>query len=114
VASTTRFGYAGFVDRVLTKIKRLVLAGRVLWTVHAETQMAESGLDRQVVIEAILSAQWLQTKRSRSPWRRGRTERVHIIKSFSFDGVFVYVKGVVRTIHGREEFYVMVSAKKAD
>ncbi|MBI4705504.1 MAG: hypothetical protein HY744_30795 [Deltaproteobacteria bacterium] len=102
------------MDPVLAKIKRLVLAGRLVWTVHAETQMAECGLDRQAVVEAILNAQWVQTKRSRSPWRRGRTERVHIIKSFSFDGVFVYVKGVVRTVHGRDEFYVIVSAKKAD
>lgn len=99
---------------ILTKIKRLVLAGRVLWTLQAEAQMAVSGLDRQTVIEAILSAQFVETKRSRSPQRKVRDERVHVIKSFSFDGVFVYVKGVIRRAGGVEQFYVVISAKRAD
>jgi hypothetical protein len=102
------------VDAVLVRIKRLVLAGRVVWTLHAETQMAEAGLDRQTVVEAILSAQFVETKRSRSDRRAVRHERVHIIKSFSFDGVFVYVKGVVRTVGGQQQFYIVVSAKKAE
>jgi hypothetical protein len=50
------------VKPILTKIKRLVLAGRILWTVQAEEQLAKAGLDRQTVIEAILGAQFLGTR----------------------------------------------------
>lgn len=102
------------MDPVLAKIKRLVLAERVVWTLHAEAQMAECGLDRQAVIEAILNAQFVVTKRSASPRRGVDRERVHIVKSFTFDGLFVYVKGVIRKVDGREAFYVVVSAKKAE
>jgi hypothetical protein len=102
------------VKPILTKIKRLVLAGRILWTLQAENQLSEAGLDRQTVIEAILSAQFIETKRSVSSRRQSRSELVHIIKSFSFDGVFVYVKGVIRRINGEEQFYIVVSAKRAE
>jgi hypothetical protein len=102
------------VDLVLVRIKRLVLAGRVVWTLQAEAQMADAGLDRQAVIEAILSATFVETKRSTSLARSRARERVHIIKSFTFDGVFVYVKGVVRKANGEERFYVIVSAKRVE
>jgi hypothetical protein len=102
------------VDFVLVHIKRLVLAGRIVWTLQAATQMAESGLDRQAVIEAIVSATFVETKRSTSVRRGGTRERVHVLKSFTFDGVFVYVKGVIRKTGGQEEFYIIVSAKKAE
>ncbi len=102
------------MNPTLTKIKRLVLAGRILWTLQAESQLSESGLDRQIVIEAILSAQFLETKRSVSLRKQSRGELVHIIKSFSFDGVFVYVKGVIRRVNGQEQFYIVVSAKRAE
>jgi hypothetical protein len=102
------------VKPTLTRIKRLVLAGRILWTLQAENQLSESGLDRQTVIEAILSAQFLETKRSISSRRQSPGERMHIIKSFSFDGVFVYVKGIIRRVNGLEQFYIVVSAKRAE
>jgi len=102
------------VDQRLTKIKRLVIAGRYEFTVKADLECATDGLTREDVLESILNAQFLRVKNSTSPWRRGKRERLYIIDSFNFDGVPVYSKGVIRRISEHEsDFYILVSGKRS-
>jgi len=81
------------MDQRLVKIKRLVVARRCEFTLKADLECAADGLRREDVIESILSAQFLRVKNSRSPWRRGRRERLYIVDSFNFDGIPIYSKG---------------------
>lgn len=72
----------------------LWLAGQYDFTLKADLECAADGLTRADVLESILSAQFLRAKNSRSPWRRGRRERLYIIDSFNFEGIPIYSKGV--------------------
>jgi hypothetical protein len=51
--------------------------------------------------------------RSRSPSRARLGERLYVIESPTFTGTWVYTKGVIRTRHGQETFYVLVSSRLA-
>ena len=106
--------YAHVVDHRLVKIKRLVAAGHYDFTLKADLECATDGLTREDVIESILSAQFLRIKNSRSPWRRGRREKLYIIDSFNFDGVAIYSKGVLRRINeDASDFYILISGKRS-
>ncbi len=84
------------MDTRLIKVKRLVAAGRYVFTMKADLECAADGLLREDVIESILTAQFLRVKNSRSPWHQGKREKVYIIDSFNFEGVPIYSKGVLR------------------
>lgn len=102
------------MDPRLVQIKRLVAAGRYEFTLKADLECALDGLTREDVLESILSAQFLRMKVSRSPWRRGRRERLYIIDSFNFEGVPIYSKGVIRRISESESsFYIIISGKRS-
>ncbi len=51
---------------------------------------------------------WMQGPRSHAG------EKLYIIESPSFSGIWIYTKGVVRRKGGQEVFYVLVSAKIAE
>jgi hypothetical protein len=38
---------------------------------------------------------------------------MHIIESFTYDGVLIYTKGVIRKQGQNEAFYIIVSAKRS-
>jgi hypothetical protein len=98
----------------LVKIKRLVASGHYAFTMKADLECAADGLTREDVTESILTAQFLRIKNSRSPWRRGRREKLYIIDSFNFEGVPIYSKGVVRRNEEDEtEFYILISGKRS-
>jgi len=99
---------------LLARIKRLAIRRKLIWTGKAELQMAQSGITREDVIEAIINAQFVITKISISRRRKMRKERVRIIKSFTMDGVYIYTKGVIRKIGGEDYFYIIISAKRGD
>lgn len=97
---------------ILVTIKRLVFRRQIIWTSHADTQMVEDDLTREEIIESILSARHLRSKRSTSEGRVGRREKVHIIVGKTFAGVPVYTKGVIRRERESAAFYVVISAKR--
>jgi hypothetical protein len=97
----------------LVRIKRLVVARRVLFTDKAESEMAAESLTPELVYEAMLNAPAIfKTLRSRNP-RTGRTERLYIIKGMTFDGLDIYTKGKIVTKEGVDIFYVLISSKRS-
>lgn len=102
------------MDSRLVRIKRLVARGRYEFTEKADLECAADGLTQDDVVESILNAQYLRTKKSTSRWRRGSRETLYIIDSFSFDGVPIYSKGVMRRLDDDEEhFYIIISGKRS-
>jgi hypothetical protein len=93
-------------------IKRLIIQQKYLFTEKATLERIADGLSEEDVLEAILNSTFVRSRRSRSPWRKGKNERIYIIESFTFNGVLVYTKGVIRRIERQETFYIFVSAKK--
>lgn len=97
---------------VLTRIKRLIIQQKYLFTEKATLDRIADGLSEEDVLEAILNSTFVRSKKSRSPWRRGKNEHIYIIESFTYGGVLVYTKGVIRSMYRQETFYIFVSAKK--
>lgn len=100
---------------VLVRIKRLVIARRVEFTLKAETERLRDGLSVEDILESIVNANGVKkVLRSRSPGRVQPGERLYIIESPNFSGTWVYTKGTIRRKAGQEVFYVFVSSKLAD
>ena len=98
---------------VLARIKRLVIARRVLFTEKAESEMAADALTPELVYEAILNAPAIfKTLRSRNR-HTGKRELLYVIKGLTFDGLDIYTKGKILTKEGVEIFYVLISSKRS-
>ena len=97
---------------VLVRIKRLVVARRVEFTLKAEEERLREGLSVEDVLESIVNANAIK-KVLRSPSRVQARERLYVIESPNFSGTWVYTKGTIRRKQGREVFYVFVSSKLA-
>jgi len=98
---------------MLVRIKRLVVARRVLFTDKAEAEMAAESLTPELVYEAVLNAPAIfKTLRSRNP-RTGKTERLYVIKGMTYDGLDIYTKGKIVTKEGVDIFYVLISSKRS-
>jgi hypothetical protein len=99
---------------VLVRIKRAVLEGRVRFTDKARTELAVDGLTELDAIESLSSAVAVyKTLRSRST-RHPRGEKLYVIQSTNFAGLFIYTKGkFARARDGTEFFYVLISAKRS-
>ena len=96
---------------VFIRIKRLVIARRVLFTEKAE--MAKDMLTPELVYESILNAPSIfKALRSRSP-RTKKAERLYIIKGLTFDGLGIYTKGKILKKEGVDVFYVLISSKRS-
>ncbi len=99
---------------VLVRIKRLVVARRVEFTIKATEERLRDGLTVEDVLESIVNANAMKkVLRSRSTVRGRATERLYVIESPTFTGMWVYTKGTIRRKEGLEVFYVLVSAKLA-
>jgi hypothetical protein len=97
----------------LIRIKRLVIARRVLFTEKAECELSVDDLTPETVFEAILNAPAIfKVLRSRHP-RTGKLERLYVIKGLTFDGLAIYTKGKILEKEGVEVFYVLISSKKS-
>lgn len=97
----------------LVRIKRLVVAQRVIFTAKAEGEMYSDGLTHELVFEAIINAPAItKTLRSLNP-RSGRRETLYVIKGLTFDGLTIYTKGKIATFEGQEVFYVLISSKRS-
>lgn len=102
-------------DGDLAKIKRLILLGRYRFTRKAELERLRDGLLQTDVLEAIIEARSIRkVLRSTSPFRTGRREKLYVIEGFTFDGVLIYTKGVIRRELGQETLYILVSAKRSE
>jgi len=98
---------------ILVRIKRLVIARRVIFTEKAEAEMAAEFLTPELIYEAILNAPTIfKTLRSRNP-RTGETVRLYVIKGLTFDGLAIYTKGRILTKQGVDIFYVLISSKRS-
>jgi len=99
---------------VLVRIKRLVVARRVEFTLKATEERLRDGLTIEDVLESIVNANAIKkVLRSRSLARARAGERLYVIESPTFTGTWIYTKGTIRRTGGREVFYVFVSAKLA-
>lgn len=98
---------------ILVRIKRLVIARRVLFTEKAETEMTIDALTPELVYESILNAPSIyKVVRSRNP-KAQSSERLYIIKGLTFDGLALYTKGKILQKEGVDYFYVLISSKRS-
>ena len=100
---------------VLLRIKRLVIARRVQFTMKAEEERLRDGLSVEDVLESVVNANAVKkVLRSRSPARIHARKRLYVIESPTFSGTWVYTKGTIRGRGQQEVFYVFVSSKLAE
>ena len=98
---------------IIIRIKRLVIARRVLFTEKAEIEMVKDSLTPELVYESILNAPAIfKVRRSRNP-RTKKIERLYVIKGLTFDGLDIYTKGKILTKKGVDVFYVLISSKRS-
>lgn len=98
----------------LVRIKRLVLRGWIRFTEKARDEMDAAELTATDVVESIVNAPGIaKTIRSTGRSKRGRGEKLYVIKSFCYDGTLIYTKRAIVREGDREVFYVFVSAKIA-
>jgi hypothetical protein len=98
----------------LTKIKKLVVGRRIAFTHKAQEERIADGLSVDDIVASILNANAIKkTIRSRSPFRKGKRERLYVIESPNYDGVWIYTKGTIRKVREHEVFYILISSKLA-
>jgi hypothetical protein len=97
---------------ILVKIKRLVIARRVIFSAKARDERLACELTGEEILEWILTAATInKTLRATSRFRKSQKERLYVIISSTYDGKLIYTKGTIRKINDREDFYILVSAK---
>ena len=97
---------------VFIRIKRLILARRVVFTEKAETEMAADELTPELVYESIINSPGIiKVLRSRNP-RTKSQEKLYVIKGLTFDGLDIYTKGKILMQKGADVFYVLISSKR--
>ncbi|MBI2889528.1 MAG: hypothetical protein HYY13_01970 [Nitrospirae bacterium] len=96
----------------LIRIKRLAIARKLQFTDKAETERLRDGLSVEDVVESLVNASAItKTLGSRAP---GRSEdRLYVIESPNFSGLWIYTKGTIRKVGETEVFYVLVSSKRS-
>ena len=98
---------------ILTRIKRLVVTRKVIFTNKARVEIEADQLTEDLVYEAILNApEIFKTLRSHKP-ESGKRETLYVIKGLTYDGLLIYTKGKFKTIEHREVFYVLISSKRS-
>ncbi len=99
-------------SEILTRIKRLALAGRLRFTDKADIEMVRDGIDEDMVREALVNATFiLKTIRSTIPKSTTR-EYLYVIAAESWSGILIYTKGRFEIKNGEEVFYVLISSKR--
>ena len=100
---------------ILVRIKRLVVARRVEFTMKAEIERLRDGLSVEDVLESIVNANAIKkTLRSHSSGRVSARDHLYVIESPTYSGLWVYTKGVLRRKGRQEIFYVLVSSKLSE
>jgi hypothetical protein len=97
---------------ILVKIKRLVIARRIVFSEKAREERLSCELTVEEIIESILNAPTInKTLKSTSPFRKSQREKLYVIISSTYDGKVIYTKGTIRKLNQREEFYILISSK---
>ena len=96
------------MDHRLKKIKRLILEGRVKFTLKAEMELDEC-LERRDVYEAILSADEIYKVLNSTNPHTGKKEKLYIIMGLTYDDVLIYTKGKIAD----NRLYILISSKRA-
>jgi hypothetical protein len=101
---------------ILSKIKRLAIARKIIFTRKAEDERLLDGLTIDDIIESITRAAAIKKIiRSKSSGRILKKEKLYIIESPNLSGTWIYTKGTTRkTKDGSDVFYVLVSSKMSD
>jgi hypothetical protein len=82
---------------VLTRIKRLVIARQVEFTMKAEVERLRDSLTVEDILESVVNANAIKkVLRSRAGGRAHRRERLYVIESPNFSGTWIYTKGTIR------------------
>jgi hypothetical protein len=101
------------MNQELVTIKRLIIKKHYAFTEKALVEMDRDSLSEEDILESILNAQFLHTKRSTSPFKQRKKEKVYIIESFTYSGLLIYTKGVIRGTGDNRKFYLLISSKKS-
>ena len=97
---------------ILSKIKRLTIARKLIFTRKAENERLLDGLTIDDIIESIARSTAIKkTIRSTSRGRRLKKEKLYIIESPNLSGTWIYTKGTIRKTRIGETFYILVSSK---
>lgn len=97
---------------ILSKIKRLAIARKLIFTRKAEDERLLDGLTIDDIIESITRAAAIKKIiRSKSSGRILKKEKLYIIESPNLSGTWIYTKGTPRKTKDGDVFYVLVSSK---
>lgn len=101
------------MEKVLYKIKRLILKGDYKFTDKAETEMYVTGITRTDVLEAIVNALGIdKVMKSTSPGKTHKGEKVYVIQGVTYDNIPIYTKGTIKQFNGKDILYILISAKR--
>ncbi len=96
---------------ILSRIKRLAIARRIVITRKAEDEMYLDGLTEDEVIESIVNAPRIaKVLRSNAA---GHPERLYVLKGRTFGNIIIYTKGKIVRDDDQETFYILISSKRA-
>lgn len=97
---------------ILSKIKRLAIARKLIFTRKAEDERLLDGLTIDDIIQSITRAAAIKKIiRSKSSGRVLKKEKLYIIESPNLSGTWIYTKGTTRKTKDGDVFYVLVSSK---
>jgi hypothetical protein len=99
---------------ILVRIKRAVLSGNYAFSEKARLEMEADSLTELDIAESILNAVAIYKKiRSKSPFCEKAREYLYIIQSTNLEGLAIYSKGKLVKEAGIENYYFLISSKKA-
>jgi hypothetical protein len=100
---------------ILSNIKRLAIARKLIFTRKAEDERLLDGLTIDDIIESITRAAAIKKIiRSKSSGRILKKEKLYIIESPNLSGTWIYTKGTTRKTKDGDVFYILVSSKISD
>ncbi|MGE0086794.1 MAG: hypothetical protein AB7S75_20510 [Desulfococcaceae bacterium] len=102
------------MNYILKQIKRLIIKGNYLFTLKAECELESEGLVMEDALESILNAEDIFKILNTSNPGTGKKEKLYIIKSETYDNILIYTKGKIVKESGQEQFYVLISSKRAE
>jgi len=97
----------------LIRIKRLVIARRVMFTVKARNEIERDMLTEDLVLEAILNAPVIQKRLSSVNPKSGMHETLFIISGFTYNGLILFTKGKIVHQEDKDYYYVLISSKRS-
>jgi len=98
---------------ILARIKRLVLNGKVVFTLKAQAEIEADGITEELVCEAIINAPTIDKVVRSHKSESGKREMLYVIKGLTYDSLLIYTKGKFKTIGQQEIFYVLISSKRS-